>query len=249
MTFSLPDKRLIVRLGRHLALGGLVAVVLAACTAYPEQMDLPGVQKLTWYSYLNGDDLRGSCQPGTPGRYRFVYNADYNKQLRTYDVRVEGDAARVLARVQSGRGIAASRITLTLDDPIASWRWRSAENRLDSASFGRLEAALTQSGLFEPAPQGLKLYSDAFYWVASGCKDGQFFFQAWDYPSDRFQALSFPALLLASDGTGMPVIPPQPRDLAAQFRRQPSSRGPNQDASPYFVLEVGRNGLVGRPGA
>ena len=115
-----------------------MAVVLAACTAYPEQMDLPGVQKLTWFAYLNGDDLRGSCQPGAPERYRFVYNADYNKQLRTYEVSDEGEAARVLARVQSGRGIAASRITLTLEDPIASWRWRSAENRLDSANFKRL---------------------------------------------------------------------------------------------------------------
>ena len=46
----------------------------AGCTTRGAEHD-PIARTLTWYSYLNGDDLRAACTAGATDRYRLVYNA------------------------------------------------------------------------------------------------------------------------------------------------------------------------------
>ena len=46
---------------------------------------------MTWFSYVNGEDLRAQCSSDEPDRYRLIYNSKANAQLRTYEVRAAGD--------------------------------------------------------------------------------------------------------------------------------------------------------------
>src|SRR5690606_6468296 len=61
----------------------LCLIVLAACTY--RGADDPVSRKFSWFSYLNGDDIRRECVAGAADRYRFVYNGINVEQVRTYD--------------------------------------------------------------------------------------------------------------------------------------------------------------------
>ncbi|MDA0240525.1 MAG: hypothetical protein O3A84_10935, partial [Proteobacteria bacterium] len=70
-----------------LILGGL----LSACTYQGATVegfgtDHPITRKFSWFSYVGGEDIRTACVTGAPDRYRFVYNAVYNEQVRSYDL-------------------------------------------------------------------------------------------------------------------------------------------------------------------
>lgn len=58
---------------------------LTACN-YTGRPDNAVERRYTWFSYLAGDDLRESCRSHAPPRYRFVYNAIYSEQVRTYEI-------------------------------------------------------------------------------------------------------------------------------------------------------------------
>ncbi len=71
------DLRQPLRRTRRLFLCAALAaplLVLSACT-YRGESDNPVVRRFTWFSYLNGDDIRAACRADTRERYRFVYNA------------------------------------------------------------------------------------------------------------------------------------------------------------------------------
>ena len=63
----------------------LVVFLTASCT-YSGGIDNPFSKKFTWFSYINGDDIRKVCASLGADRYRFVYNGIYQIQTRTYDV-------------------------------------------------------------------------------------------------------------------------------------------------------------------
>lgn len=213
---------------------------LGSCT-YRGDIDQPATLKVTWFSYLNGDDIRAACdQPGVTW-YRVVYNGSYDEQLRSYEVVSEGPGpANYVARVINGGGIDVTR--LSLRDLQAPGRWTTHRDRLSEAELARLEAALARSGAFGPTPEGLRLASEEFYWIFAGCRGGEFHFNAWRYPSQRFAQLSFPEVLVAHDQTGLAVNPPRKIAPIEKGRRGP---GPEGDATPRFDLQVGRNGLAG----
>ena len=120
-------------------------------------------------------------------------------------------------------------------------RWTISESVLSPAQMSELERALAASGAFEPAPDGLRLASEEFYWIAALCQNGRFFFNAWRYPSPRYAALRFPEVLLRYDETGIPVN--RPREISYLERRgSPIQAG---DPTPRFQLQVGENGLRG----
>src|SRR3546814_378669 len=89
----------------------LPCLLLAACL-YRGNIDDPMTIKATWLSYLNGDDMRAACVEGAPLQYRLIYNADYDEQLRSYEVTgtpgSDGDAGggRLVVRVLGSSGIA-----------------------------------------------------------------------------------------------------------------------------------------------
>lgn len=215
-------------------------VILAGC-AYRGGIDRPITLKATWFSYLNGDDIRAACTPGAEPWYRLVYNGAYDEQLRAYEVVGDGaGGAHLVARVQGGRGLDLTK--LSLGDPQAMARWTKARDRLDPAGLGALEAALEASGAFEAAPAGLWLASEQFYWIVALCRGGRFHFNAWLYPSEGYARLRFPGALLRYDGTGIAVNPPRKVVAIVRNRREPKWNG----SPTNFDLTIGENGLAGQ---
>ncbi len=237
--------------GKRLLAGIACAAVagLAACS-YRGDIDNPATLKATWFSYLNGDDLRAACTQGAPLSYRLIYNADYDEQLRSYEVTGDGAAqggggAQLTVRVLGKSGLVVNEVTF--DDPLGFARWTKSEVSLDAAQLGALDAALQASGAFAPAPEGLQLFSKETYWISNLCRDGVFYFNAWRYPSQRYEAITFDERLFALDATGIAVRAPVavPKTAAAKAgvpRRQQSA----DERGNYFNVKVGENGLTDR---
>lgn len=229
---------------RHLprflaALAATCGIALSAC-AYRGGIDEPVARRATWFSYLDGGGIRDSCGPGTIDRYRLVYNGRYQEQIRSYEVTGDGAGGGILIARAIGE---ANLATFTLDDLQGPWRGTRAERRLSPAEMQELVMRLEQSGLFAAPPDGLRLNSWRFYWVASGCRDGVFQFSAWTHPSARWDAMTFPAFLFERDDTGVAVNPPRRVPVAEDF----SARGPvdERGTTTRFSLEVEGKGLGG----
>lgn len=223
---------------RHFAvLPALVSIVLAACTYHEPAVTLVD-QRATWFSYLDGDDIRAACGPGAPDRYRLVYNADFDVEARGYDVLPTRDGGAVLRQVvDRGLTFTPGGVPLTqILTPIA------AETPLSPAEREELVQLLEQSGVFAPPPVGLRLDSRSYYWLVTGCRDGAYFLTAFVYPSERFARLRFIDFLAAHDRTSVPLPPPQDVGIATYgLGCQPN----RSETAGCFFLEVGRNGLVG----
>jgi len=63
-----------------------MAVGLSGCM-YTGGVGEPMARKYSWFSYAAGDDIKAACTPDAPARYRLVYNANWNEQVRAYDLR------------------------------------------------------------------------------------------------------------------------------------------------------------------
>jgi len=223
-------------------------VLLSACT-YQGDIDNPATLKATWFSYLNGDDIRQNCGEGSGRRYRLVYNADYNEQIRSYEVIDQGpQGATLIARVQGPSGLRLSQ--LRLSDPLGWARWTKSVTPLSPDQLGRLDGALEASGAFGPAPSGLQMFSKETYWVSSLCRDGQFFFNAWRFPSQRYETVSFDELLFSLDETAVAVRQPVAvPSTAAAKANVPQVRHAKDETGSFFNVKVGENGLVGQQGS
>lgn len=211
----------------------LVLFLLGCAAAGPD--DNPLTRSFTWFSYLGGDDIRGSCGAGGPDAMRFVYNAQWHDQVRTYEVRpgFGGRAGTVEARVL-GQGDVA---TINVYDPLRPWRGDRADSPITPAEFDQLAAALDQAVAGPRMRPGQFLRSDAYYWVAAACRDGKFRFAAWQGGDQDLGRLPFPPLLQRLDATGIAVR--APRDAAlGPFRRH----DPMTDRD-HFQLQLGENGL------
>ena len=223
----------------HLVLWLASLLALGAC-AYRGDIDQPVTIKATWFSYLNGDDIRAACQGGAPDRYRLIYNGNYEEQLRSYEVTsLGGGGAGYKARVARGAGLDLTRFSLS--DLQSMARWTTSQARLDPGQLAGLDGALAASSAFGTAPQGLRLASEQFYWVMSACRGGVFYFNAWLYPSQRFDQLVFADVLLRYDGTGIAVNPPRKVPRGERIRRAV----PGEGMPLHFDVQVGERGLEG----
>jgi hypothetical protein len=220
----------------------LVAALLAlAACSYHGDIDNPAVRKVAWFSYLDGGDIRAACADGALERYRLVYNARYEEQLRSYEITADGGGgAHLVARAMGPTNLAE----VFLDDLLAPWRWHRSEARLTPAELRQFVSTLEASGMFAGTPVGLRLFSGDFYWVASACRNGVFYYNAWLSPSERFARLRFPAFLFARDRTGLPINPP--RFVSVGDRLGPMGRQEDQTGTRFW-LQVGPNGLGGLP--
>lgn len=239
-----PTKRL--RRPAALSLAGLL--LLAACGYQGGGLNAPFSQKLTWFSLLNGDDIRAACAPGAPERLRLVYNGRYHEQLRIYDLVASDPAgpnaggAELTARVQDAASYNKLG-SIDLRSPLSAWQWQEASASLGREDYQRLQRALEQAGLGGPTPVGTELRSTRFYWIAIGCVGGEVWFQAWQDPETDVTRLPFVALLLAADRTGVPFNAPRPLSAAETALREP---GPEKERETYgFSMRVDRNGLGG----
>lgn len=216
-------------------------LLLAGCSYRPGGIDNPITRKFQYFSYAGGDDIRRDCVPGAPARYRLIYNAVWEQQVRTYDLRrsATGQGAVLFTHVFGGGGHVAQ---FDLTDPTGPWQGASADTRLDEQAYLALIRAIEASGFGEPAPAGLTLPSWGFYWAVSACADGQFHYNAWLYPSERFDRIQFAGPLFRHDTTGVPVNLPRPQNAALYRLRSNQSY---QDLDTGFDFKVGQNGLAG----
>lgn len=224
----------------------LLAAALAAGCSYRGDIDDPLTIKATWFSYLNGDDIRAACVEGSGTRYRLIYNADYDAQLRSYEVTAGADgAATLVSRVQGPSGLVVNRMSLS--DPLGWARWTKSVTPLSPAQLESLDDALARSGAFGPAPSGLQLFSKETYWVSNLCRNGTFAFNAWRFPSDRYAAIAFDELLFALDQTGVAVRAPVAVPVGASARASvPRRQQSSDERGNYFNVKVGENGLTDR---
>ena len=225
--------RLTAKKGLSLA---LACTVLAAGCASIGPTDNPVARRLTWISYVSGDDLRTTCSKDGPERYRLVFNADYNQHVRTYDLTADpaDGGATLEARVIEATDLA--RIDAT--DPLANVRGRTAQTRLTPPQFAALVASLGESGAFDGLPDRLRLRSNGIYWLVNGCHGGRWFFSAYPYPDARYVDIRFVERLRAFDRTGVPF--PALREPAGQ-----SPTLPRDEPGSDFQLDVDGSGVIG----
>lgn len=224
---------------------GLGLAVLAGCAYHgPARTDIdnPAVKKVAWFSYLDGYDIRESCMAGSVDRFRLVYNGQYERQIRSYEVTGDGvggntGGAYLIARAMGEPNL----LNLQFPDLMAPWRWQKSETKLSSTEFAEFRDLLAASGWGQGAPQGKRLHSRDFYWVAAGCHDGQFHYGAWVDAEGDFAKIKFQDFLLARDRTGMAFRKPVkvlPIDRTEQGR-------PRDRSAPIFSLTVSGEGIGG----
>lgn len=214
-----------------------IIVVLQGCT-YVETSN-PLVRKLSWFSYLNGDDIRSACHVGGPEHWRFVYNGIYKEQIRTYDLKERPDGTFLLRANVANTPNLTTLSVKQLSDWVAPWRGKIRTVALGRDQRDLLAQASEASGQFRPPTKGLQLSSDHFYWLGVVCRAGQVSFNAYRWPSAEFQAATFPRLLLAWDPTGEPLNPPRETSPYAGHDAK------NPQHQFQFNLEVGTEGLLG----
>lgn len=221
---------------------GLIALsLLAAACAYRGPAGNLVTQQATWISYLNGDDIRAQCAAGAPDRYRFVYNANRNRHTRAYDVWDVREGAVVEQMVDRG-------VVFDAGQPVAFGQIGvpdRARITIGPDEFAELESRMQSSGVFAPPPVGLRLASRGFYWIVSGCRDGQFFLTGFRHPSEEFERIQFATFLEDRDRTGIryPILPPTAR--ARSLQRCPRGNGSTANNNRCFWVEIGQNGLAG----
>ncbi|EME68286.1 hypothetical protein H261_19289 [Paramagnetospirillum caucaseum] len=206
--------------------------LLAGCAYTGGDIGNPFYRKVQWFSFVEAGDIAAACVPGSPERFRLVYNALWDQQVRIY----EWDSAARTLKASVRRSGNVARITL--DDPLSPWRTDEADIPLDQAAYDGLAAALGEAGAFGPPAVGLELPSHSYYWTAASCRQGKYVFTAWAYPSDAYQAARFPAALAALDPARDGIIQPGPVPVDP-FRNYDRQRG----ATGEFTLKVGPNGL------
>lgn len=188
---------------------GLAALLAGAGACAYSGADDRLSMKLQWFAMLGGDDIRATCQAGAPDRLRLVYNGIYQEQARIYDLRRGaggyGGSVRIKQPLSLGN-LALSREDFDALEPL---RLKDTPVTLDPGAARRLDDALASDGAFTGGPDGLRLDSDGFYWTIAACWQETFRFNAYIWPSKRFDGLAFPALLLAADPSEVPVNPPR----------------------------------------
>ncbi|MFO1152359.1 MAG: hypothetical protein U1E42_01670 [Rhodospirillales bacterium] len=227
------------------ALAAVWLGALAGCTYRGPQQDNPLQKRFTWFSYLNGDDIRAACEAGAAPRYRFIYNGVYVQQVRSYDIRPEGDGSALRVRVLGFANLSQVEIrrqwSTLPEDLMAPWAGETDTVSLSGEQLATLDRTLADSGFFDPAPRGLYLRGEDFFWIAVACIDGRVHFNAYKWSTPVFERATFPALLLSWDQTGQPINPPRLLSTFDIYHDAPTDPG----IGPTYTLTVGDNGLAG----
>ncbi|MEO5335978.1 MAG: hypothetical protein H7841_03645 [Magnetospirillum sp. WYHS-4] len=218
----------------------LVAIPALAGCQYTGA-DHPVARKASWLSYLSADDIRAGCRAGAPERWRLVYNAVYQEQVRAYEIEAGAPdgGARLTAKVNTTANLANVDIDPAHPDPFSPWRDKVARTDLRAQDLAAFRTALKDSGVFGPAAVGLELDSDGFYWIVAGCSEGRMVFTGYEWPSPAFLGLRFDKPLFAWDFTGVAVNPPRKTSKFELYgKTQPS---PGEDRA--FRVRIGEGGL------
>lgn len=186
-----------------------------------------------WPDIMAGNDIRADCAPGAPERWRFIYNAIYSEQVRTYDIAGGMVETRVFDRLGIGH-----MTTFSLSE-----FFQGAVSAVPIATEDqRRLIAVWESDLPKAVKPVGHLRSDRFFWTTAGCRDGRFVVAAFNYPPDGSTPFDFVPELARFDRSGKPGNPPR------QFR----DTGPmtdftqnrhNRDGNARFLLRVDETGI------
>lgn len=227
-------------MAKYSALVSLMTVLLlSACESAGPQTN-PFVREAQWFSFLNGDDLRARCLPDTASRYRLIYNGQYLHQVRTYDIRQDAGADFGVQQTHVfSRGLGGVM------------SYNNGEYDFDADQSSRIEInydhllaidqGLIEAGFETPAPEGLFLHSDDFYWIAMVCRDGVFKFHAWSEQNTAISLLPFEKMLAPGDASGIPFRSADTPKFPDRGSRHLA--GSADGDFSYFAVQVGKNGL------
>lgn len=217
--------RPLLRLAAFLALTGT-----AAAQGIPTN---PIGRTFQWPDIMAGNDIRAACAPGAPERWRFVYNAIYSEQVRSYDIAESRLETRVFDRLGIGY-----MTTFSLSEFI-----HGAVSVVPIAPEDlRRLIAVWESDLPQAvAPVG-HLRSDRFFWTTAGCRGGRFVAAAFNYPPDGSTPFAFVPELARFDRSGKPGNPPRPfRDVGPMADLTQTRH--NRDGNVRFLLRVDETGI------
>ena len=220
-----------------LALG--LAALVSGCASQGAS-DNPIVRKFSWLSYLEGSDIRSACRQGAPDQYRMVYNGIYTEQVRMYDLKADGSF-----RIQVLGEADLTKLSVSKPgDLLSPWKGRTQWLELEPDQVLRVAEALDKDGAFGPPAVGTELSSKGFFWTVAACHDGRYSFNAWMWPSPKWDELGFDDVLLDLDDTKIPFNPPRKTETQrAGIAGKPGAiHGGIENA---FWTKVGENGLVG----
>lgn len=219
----------------------LIAAFAVAGCQYAGPAGDPITRNVTWFDYVGGEGLKTACGPGASTRLRFVYNGIYDQQIRSYDIH-ELPRGRGGAMSAWARGDGDLTQAIELPNIFSPWQGKRVESVVPPQAMAELREALRRDRFTAFKPAGLRLPSNEFYWIVTGCLDGRFHANAWMYPSDRFKNLSFPAILQAYDRTGLAFRKARPVN---QREEDPSRHDGNRNPfDSVFLIQLGANGIV-----
>lgn len=232
---------------------------VVACTSQGTIVN-PFERRLVWFSHISGEDIRAACAAKTADRYRLTYYANRARQVRVYDINtpVEGDEnagpvpgtgpgvpdGMVLAAVDILDGPVDFTRLPVFDDVFRPWRPKRREFTLPPGVMGELRFDMIQGGLVRRTKVGMVLASPSYFWLAAACVDGQFHFQAWEYPDEDFARLSFPSALFGLDGSPVtPRLPPNSTERIVNYPSYQKQALEHRDNYNHYDLIVTEDGV------
>lgn len=208
--------------------------VLGGCAATGDVRD-PAVRRLTWFSYVSGDDMQ--CETGLD-RVRLVHNAIWDEDVRVIDA-VETPGAGVSVTELRFRDPNWAEVLIDPAKPALPWRGEERSATWTPEQTVRLDAALAADGAFTRLAEAVELDGQGFFWTGAGCRGGKKWFHAWAYPGAAYAALGFPAVLAPLTPSGEafvaahPVVEAYPAD--------------DRNASREFRFKAEADGVANRP--
>ena len=217
--------------GRSASATGTSALAPSTVSPVKEPVASPLSGPAMWLSYLNGSSLRSNCGSEAADTYRFVYNADFTQQVRTYDVTLPHD----------GRpGVFMARVTATGGGGFGSYRsnvW--AQRTMSRNQAEPVLRALAKSGFGTQSRGQASLRSDAFYWVVSACVNGAFRMSAWTQLAADQSPAEFAPELFSLDDTAVPVrLPAKAGPAKGTFWGDAEPQTPEPPERQVFKVEL-----------
>jgi len=209
--------------------------LLSGCTATGDVSD-PAVRRLTWFSFLSGDDLHAACAPGETA-LRLVHNAVWDEDVRV--IEASGPAAGPMAvNEQLFLRIDWSDVSLGGEEGLLPWRGQRFAAQWTAPQARAVTDALAADGAFAPMDAPLRLAGQGFFWTGTGCLDGKPWFHAWAAPSAAYDGLRFPAAVAPLLTSGRAFAVPRPEEETYPKRSQHEDRS--------FFLTATAEGVAGR---
>lgn len=218
--------------GQRIAVMALVLLVVG-CSYDGGGLGNPISRRFEWFSFVGGDDIRAACVAGSADRYRLIYTALYNEQVRVYEV--DAASRQLTEKVLRPANLAR----FNLEDIGSLWEPVTATVSLSKSEYDALQQSFVASGLYAPPPVGLDLASHSYNWTAAFCHQGTYGFTGWLYPSAAFEKLTFNRWLFDHDKTGIAIDEPAPIPFDAIYNAQARA-----DQVLQFTITVGSDGIV-----